>query len=65
MDSEDVQLMIASAHGYSGDQTIPYGSVVLSFLAYGTVPLMVIQDLPPDRFEQSLAEKALQDRGRR
>jgi nucleotide-binding universal stress UspA family protein len=64
-ENEGVQLVIVSAHGYSGDNTVPYGSVVINFLAYGTIPLLVIQDLPADRFEPTEVERAVQEQGKR
>jgi len=35
-----------SAHGYSGSAQRPYGSLALNFIAYGTTPLIIIQDMP-------------------
>jgi nucleotide-binding universal stress UspA family protein len=64
-ENEGVQLVIVSAHGYSGDITIPYGSIVINFLAYGTIPLLVIQDLPADLFEPTEFERAAQEQGKR
>jgi nucleotide-binding universal stress UspA family protein len=64
-ETSGAQLMIVSAHGYSGDSTLPYGSTATNLLVYGSLPLLVIQDLPPERFEPSPAEKALQARGKR
>ncbi len=55
-EQEDIQLTVLSAHGYSGNTRWPFGSMVVSFLAYGTTPLLVIQDLPPERIEPTLAE---------
>lgn len=43
---EDVDLMILSAHGYSGEAKWPYGSVTNRFITDGAIPLLVIQDLP-------------------
>jgi len=64
-ESEAVDLVILSAHGYSGETKWPYGSVVVSFIAYGSTPLLVIQDLPPDQVEPSRAEIAARELGRR
>src|SRR5258708_32537206 len=44
---ENIDLVILSAHGYSGEARLPYGSVVTSFMFYGNDPLMIIQYLPP------------------
>jgi nucleotide-binding universal stress UspA family protein len=43
---EPVDLVLLSAHGYSGSAQWPYGSVALNFIAYGTTPLLMVQDLP-------------------
>lgn len=57
-ETSDADLVILSAHGYSGENTRPYGSVVTSFISYGSSPLLVIQDLPQDRIRPTLAEVA-------
>jgi nucleotide-binding universal stress UspA family protein len=46
VDTEQIDLMILSAHGYSGHQQWPYGSMVNNFILYGQVPLLIVQDLP-------------------
>jgi nucleotide-binding universal stress UspA family protein len=43
---EQVDLVVMCAHGYSGETRWPYGSTVISFIAYGTSPLLIVQDLP-------------------
>ncbi len=43
---EQIDLMILSAHGYSGEARWPHGSVTNRFIADGTTPLLIIQDLP-------------------
>jgi nucleotide-binding universal stress UspA family protein len=55
-EKEAVDLVLLSAHGYSAENRFPSGSVVLSFIAYGTTPLLIIQDLPGDDIERSQAE---------
>jgi nucleotide-binding universal stress UspA family protein len=45
-EQEHIDLVTLSAHGYSGNQQWPYGSVVNNFILYGKVPLLVVQDLP-------------------
>ena len=56
---ENVDLVVLSAHGYSGGTKWPYGSMTLSFIAYGTTPLLVVQDLSPDELESTQAEVAV------
>jgi nucleotide-binding universal stress UspA family protein len=53
---EAVDLIVLSAHGYSGDVHRPYGSLVTSFIVYGSTPLLIVQDLPADMIGSSQAE---------
>lgn len=55
-------LVVVSAHGASGSNRWPFGSTVLNLLAYGTTPLLVIQDLSRDELMPSAAELAAQQR---
>ena len=57
IDSEQIDLVILSAHGHSGESRWPYGKIALSFIVYGTTPLIILQDLAPEEFSKSLAEK--------
>jgi nucleotide-binding universal stress UspA family protein len=50
-------LVVVSAHGYTGGTSRPYGSVTTSFITYGNSPLLVVQDLPQEEIEASEAEK--------
>lgn len=54
---EAVDLVALSAHGYSGDVHRPYGSLVTSFIVYGSSPLLIIQDLPADLIASGQAER--------
>lgn len=65
VEQEKVDLILLSAHGYSGEMKWPYGSVVIGFIAYGTTPLMIIQDVPKDRLGETQAEIAAREYGRR
>jgi nucleotide-binding universal stress UspA family protein len=56
VEHDETDLVVLSAHGYSGCCRWPYGSVTLSFIAYGTVPLLILQDLSSERIRPSLAE---------
>ena len=53
---EHVDLVLLSAHGYSGSTRWPYGSVALNFIAYGASPLLIVQDLSPDQVQRTQAE---------
>jgi nucleotide-binding universal stress UspA family protein len=43
---EAIDLVALSAHGYSGNDQWPYGSLVNNFILYSKVPLLIVQDLP-------------------
>jgi nucleotide-binding universal stress UspA family protein len=46
VDREQIDMVALSAHGYSGNNQWPYGSIVNNFILYGKVPLLIVQDLP-------------------
>jgi len=56
IDREQIDLVLLCAHGYSGDNRWPYGKVALNFIAFGTTPLIILQDLSRDEIGKSLAE---------
>jgi nucleotide-binding universal stress UspA family protein len=62
-DENNVDLTILSAHGYSGVTRWPFGSVGLGFIVYGSTPLLILQDLPTNRIEQTRAEIAARETG--
>jgi nucleotide-binding universal stress UspA family protein len=45
-EQEHIDLVSLSAHGYSGNDQWPYGSMVHNFILYSKVPLLIVQDLP-------------------
>jgi nucleotide-binding universal stress UspA family protein len=55
---ENADLVVLSAHGYTSGTRWPYGSIALNFIAYGTTPLLIVQDLSPEELERALAELA-------
>jgi nucleotide-binding universal stress UspA family protein len=55
---ERADLVLLAAHGYSGEVRWPYGSVALNFIAYGTTPLLIVQDISDEERELTAAEKA-------
>jgi nucleotide-binding universal stress UspA family protein len=61
VEARDVDLVLLSAHGYSARKRWPYGGVALNFIAYGTTPLLILQDLPEDELEVSEAEKVARE----
>jgi nucleotide-binding universal stress UspA family protein len=52
----DIDLIIMGAHGDTGETMRPHGSVVSSFISYGSTPLLLIQDLPRDQIKPIQAE---------
>lgn len=56
VEEERADLVLLSAHGYSGKTKHPYGSVGTSFIVYGVTPLFIIQDIPQHELELSPAE---------
>jgi nucleotide-binding universal stress UspA family protein len=61
VEEEEVDMVLLSAHGYSGEARWPYGSIALNFIAYGTKPLLIVQDLSREEIEESAAEKAVSE----
>lgn len=53
-----VDLVVLSAHGYSGRSHHPYGDVATSLMHYGSCALLVLQDLPAHEIEQTEAERS-------
>jgi nucleotide-binding universal stress UspA family protein len=65
VDQEKIDLVFLSAHGYSGQTRWPYGSIVISFIAYGTTPLLIVQDVPLDKIQLTPDQLATREYGRR
>jgi len=63
--SEDVDLVILSAHGQTGGTYWPYGSVVRNYIEHGERTLLVIQDVPHSQLHQTAAEIAAERYGHR
>ncbi len=55
---ENPDLVIISAHGYSGSSKWTCGSVANTFVEYGAAPLLMVQDFPGERIETTEAESA-------
>lgn len=62
VDDEDVDLVVMAAHGYSGKSKWPYGSIALNFIAYGSRPLLMVQDVPPEEAGMTEAARAATER---
>ncbi len=63
-DQEKIDLVLLTAHGYSGQTRWPYGSVVSSFIMYGTTALLIVQDLPQAQIQPTWAELMAEKDGR-
>lgn len=61
--SEQADLMVLSAHGYSSPSQWPYGSVTSNLITFGTTPLLIIQDLAAVDRAPNPAELALAGHG--
>lgn len=55
---QEADLVILSAHGHSANAARRYGSLATSFIAYGSTPLLIFQDLAPDEIMKSEAQVA-------
>jgi hypothetical protein len=50
-----------AAHGHSGERRWPYGSIAASLIAYGSTPLMIMQDLSENEIPHTPAEHAIRE----
>lgn len=57
VETRDIDLVLMSAHGYSGSGTRPFGGVTTNIILYGSKPLLIVQDLPPDMIQSSRATR--------
>lgn len=56
-EENEIDLVIMAAHGYSGDSTHTYDSVVANFIRFGSSPLYIVQDLGADQIVPTRAEQ--------
>ncbi|MCZ7572546.1 MAG: universal stress protein [Ardenticatenaceae bacterium] len=61
VEAEGIDLVMLCAHGYSGKNKWPYGSITSNFVAYGATPLLIVQDLSADEIEPTRAEVAARE----
>ena len=60
----NADLVAFCAHGYSGKSHWPFSSLVTNFIAFGTTPLLIIQDMSPDQVRKSMGDLSeLQKKG--
>jgi nucleotide-binding universal stress UspA family protein len=62
-EDELADLVVLSAHGYSASRKYPYGSVSISFIAYGATPLLIVQDLSQQEIAPGPAEVVAHQHG--
>lgn len=60
-EQENVDLVVLSAHGHSGQPQWPYGNIAANFITHGTTPLLIMQDLLPHEILLSKAERMAAD----
>ncbi len=56
--AETIELVVISAHGNRSATEWPYGSVAVNLIVYGTVPLLIMQDVHHTRARRTQAEEA-------
>jgi nucleotide-binding universal stress UspA family protein len=64
-EKENVDLILMSAHGYGGQFNYPYGSIVRHTIEHGSVPILIIQDIPLSQVKPTQAEIAARKYGSR
>jgi nucleotide-binding universal stress UspA family protein len=64
VEEQHSDLLVMSAHGYSGKPEWPYGSMVHNFISYGGADLLIVQDLPA-KHDLSAAAMAARERAER
>lgn len=58
VEQEQVDLVVLSAHGHSGQSEWPYGALVNSFITYGATSLLILQDLPFNETKLATVERS-------
>lgn len=61
VDRENVDLTMLVAHGHSGYDRWPFGSIATSFINYGSTALMIMQDLSGNELKQTQAELVVKE----
>ena len=56
IEEREIDLVLMSAHGYTGSTRWPYGRVALNFVVYGSTPLLISQDLSVEQIGLTAAE---------
>jgi nucleotide-binding universal stress UspA family protein len=50
----NIDLVAFCAHGFSGKSHLPFSSLVTNFIAFGTTPLLIIQDMTPEKVKKTM-----------
>jgi len=63
--TENIDLILMCAHGYTGETTRPYGNVTRNIIDHGTTAILIIQDVPLSQVRPTAAAIAAQESGKR
>lgn len=61
VETEQVDLVVLSAHGHSYHTELPYSPLVESIITYGSTSLLILQDLPSGESRRSLFESVVEE----
>jgi nucleotide-binding universal stress UspA family protein len=61
IEETNADLVMIAAHGHSGERRWPFGSIASSLIAYGSTPLMIMQDLSEGEVPHTHAERAIRE----
>jgi nucleotide-binding universal stress UspA family protein len=62
-DAEEPDLIVMCAHGHTGARRWPFASLALNLIVYSSVPLLVVQDIPPDEQHGNWVTAAKETKG--
>lgn len=62
-DAEEPDLIVLCAHGHTGARRWPFASLALNLIVYSSVPLLVVQDIPPNEQHTSWVAAAKEIKG--
>jgi nucleotide-binding universal stress UspA family protein len=65
VEDEEIDLVALTAHGFTGNPAWLYGSIVNTFISYGTTPLLIYQDMMAEAIQPTKAEKIALNHGDR
>jgi nucleotide-binding universal stress UspA family protein len=64
-EQENIDLVVMSAHGYSGQLTDPYGNVTRNSIERGIKSMLIIQDIPLSQVRLTVSAAAAENSGSR